>query len=499
MECSNTLKNVESVKIISRSSLKCLTEMNVEGTDTFLGEVRHFKANEDLNRLMPKELSIAWTQMPYERELPAHYHPCQSLIVIANGEGVSTGDTEASIKFGDIVHIPEWNLHGFKGTGKKGFSALSIQFQKDAIFSSEEKPETSYFDRESIPLEKRMLTIVSRDSLETINSVTVNNEKRDLGILKNFSSSKIIKNKLPSFFSAAWVNLDNTQTLDNHIHSCDSMIIVTEGSGILTGDLNERIEEGDIVFVPAGRVHGFKGSGDRGFWALSIQFQEVSLYENSLQPQVEFVKSKQLNEYDKLLIENEKKVNEFLKNKIFCKEVEDFMKNNQKVGLLKDCLQVMSNSFQRLMFSRMALSSRESYRKIFFEHLLEELGHDTELKKERNKEEVVWDPILEASTSWFFGKNFLIDDPERIVMIQMVLEKGASLFYGHFSKVLENIMPSEHIKNHSHLDEGHDELGVSLLKVESEAKIQSLNKLLDESWSMLNLYLDRVATIIINH
>ncbi|MCR9204610.1 MAG: hypothetical protein NXH75_08545, partial [Halobacteriovoraceae bacterium] len=115
-----------------------------------------------------------------------------------------------------------------------------------------------------------------------------------------------------------------------------------------------------------------------------------------------------------------------------------------------------------------------------------ELGHDEDLRKERDSQKTMWDPALEATTFWFFGKNFLLDDPGRIVMIQMCLEKGASIFYGHFAKILTESMSSEHIEKHCDADEGHDSMGVELLSRESEFKLADLTELMEQSWSMLN-------------
>lgn len=482
-------------QIISRSSLHCLTQMNVEGRDTFLGEVRHFKSHPYLDLNLPEDLSIAWVQMPAGKELPRHYHPCASLLIVTSGVGVSTGDSEIEVKAGDIIYIPEWNLHGFKGLSDSGFRALSIQFQNDAIFSSEERPETSYFDREKIPLSQRELIKISRDSIKSLHEIEVQGVKENLGILKNFSEVEVLKSKLPDFFSAAWVHLAQDEVLNNHQHSTDSMIVMTQGEGLATGDITSEIDEGDVVYIPAGQTHGFQGAGEQGFWALSIQFNESSLYEDPLNPKVQFVENQK--PLDKLNALNEECIQNFKKNLIFTSEVAHIINERERLELLKSCLQVMSDSFQRLMFSRMALSQKESYRKIFLEHFLDELGHDTDLRKERGESQKIWDPILEASTFWFFGKNFLIDDPERIVMIQMVLEKGASLFYGHFSEILADDQKSHHIEKHCDMDEGHDSLGVNLLEHESDRKIESLQSLLKESWSMLDLYLHRTAEIVL--
>lgn len=486
----------DGIQVIKRADLECLTKMNVEGEETFLGEVRHFKSHPYLKTFLPKDLSIAWTKMPANKELPAHFHPCQSLLIATSGRGKSTGDSIEPIKGGDIIHIPAWNLHGFKGLGENGFRALSIQFQEEAIFDSESSPQTSYVDREKIPLSERQLEIVERNALKTINTIEVEGEKKNLGVLKNFGANPTLKNKLPSYFSAAWVHLNGEETLDEHIHDTDSMIIITEGKALLNGDRSTELEEGDIVYIPRNQVHGFTGKGDKGFWGLSIQFQEQSLYENLELPQVRF-KSDDETEFQRLLQTNDKHAERFRLNPIFSQKIEKCLIRPDKVAILKDCLQVMSNSFQRLMFARMALYHDKRFKTMFLEHLLEELGHDTDLEKERNNKPLPFDPVLEASTSWFYAKNFQLDDSQRVVMIQMVLEKGAHIFYEHFTEVLGRENSSAHISLHSHADEDHDSLGVELLEDESPRKLRDMHELLSESWSMLELYLGRMSEIIL--
>ncbi len=483
------------VQVIPRCEIAGIKEMNVEGEKTYLGEVRNFKNNSFLNENLPKDLSISWTRMPAQRELPAHYHPCASLILVTKGEGQSTGDTVADISTGDIVHIPEWNLHGFKGKGHDGFSALSIQFQETAIFSSEDRPETTYIDRESIPLAERELKIISRNSLLELNEISQNGQKKNLGIVKNFASHSLMKEKLPSYFSAAWVHLNPGERLETHVHDTDSMIILTEGFGSLQGDLNQPLQEGDTVYVPAGYSHGFTGAGDKGFWALSIQFQSTSLYEDSLNPQVQFIEDEKIS-FENFLKLNEHYVQKFLENPIFKINPQDLRDRPEKKKKLMDCLQVMSDSFQRLIFSRISLCDDKAYRPIYLEHFLDELGHDTDLQKERGDDQLLWDPILHASCSWFYSKNFLIDHPARIVMVQMVLERGAFFFYSHYNQILKDGLESDHISEHSVADEGHDKLGVELLKEESPRKLYTYTKLLEQSWDMLGQFLKRTEELL---
>jgi len=62
--------------------------------------------------------------LPAGEVLEPHFHPCSSMIIITKGSGLSLGDSELAFKEGDIIHIPPWNLHGFKGAGTKRFEGL---------------------------------------------------------------------------------------------------------------------------------------------------------------------------------------------------------------------------------------------------------------------------------------------------------------------------------------------------------------------------------------
>src|SRR5690606_23928778 len=131
-------------------------------------------------------------------------------------------------------------------------------------------------------------------------------------------------------------------------------------------------------------------------------------------------------------------------NRIFTLDRAALLANSDMRRTFFDGLQVMSSHFQRLMFARMALCDSDVYRPVFLEHFLEELGHDAELRRERGNASQRWDAVLEASASWFVGKNYLIDNPGRIVMIHLILERGASVFYSHFQQIFCGELQSAH-------------------------------------------------------
>lgn len=216
--------------------------------------------------------------------------------------------------------------------------------------------------------------VIPRNSLNGITEMTVEGQRTYLGEVKHFKDHPYLAQALPQNLSIAWTQMPAGGELPAHFHPCSSMVIVAKGQGQLTGDVNSDLNEGDIAYVPAGSVHGFIGDGEEGFWALSIQFEASSLYDNPNKPQVSFVTTPTQKPLDELINQNEEFSRKFLLNPIFSTEVSHAIKDQQKRRVLLDCLQVMSNSFQRLMFSRMALCDNVTYRKVFFEHFLEELG-----------------------------------------------------------------------------------------------------------------------------
>jgi len=492
MDSEPLKENKVSFKKISKSQIHGISSMEVEGRETYLGELRNFKNHSFLEQFLPKDFSIGWVSLPAGKTLEPHFHPCSSMIIITKGEGMSLGDSEILLKEGGVIHIPAWNLHGFKGLGANGFEGLSLQFQETAIFESKNTPETSYESREQTPLSQRQLVRFEREGLESINSVETNGTERQLGIVKNFRKNKELSQLLPDTFSAAWVHLGGNETLVTHQHQEKSVILITSGTGeVFDGESRHSLKSGDGVFVPSQAIHGFKGTGE-GFWGLSFQFNPTSLYEDTSQPRVHFLSS-----FEKLKIANEKKFQELESLPIFRIPQKDFEKNPLLKRRLLDCLQVMSHRFQTLMFSRVSLTNSSDYKKIFMEHLLDELGHDTSLEEERGQKGVdLWDPVLDASTSWFLSQVYTIDDPKRIIMVSMVLEKCAGKFYGHFAEILKGGLESSHIENHCDADPYHETLGLNLIEKDCESRLAEFIEFQGKAWDIMILYLKRTGELV---
>ena len=491
---NNSLKNLDKhqFRVIKRDEIKGINSLKLEEVETYLGELRNFKNHNYINEFLPEDISIGWVSLPKGKTLKPHYHPCSSMIIVTKGQGVSLGDSQIEFSEGDIIHIPAWNLHGFCGAGLSGFEGLSIQFQDAPIFGSEDCPETTYIDRELIPLRERELVKISREKIKSLNSVTTETGNKNLGIVKNFRSNSFIDKLLPDFFSAAWVHLEEGEELSLHEHNEKSLILITHGEGIALGaDEEIPLKTGDGVFVPENASHGFKGKNG-GFWGLSIQFEPNSLYEDPTRPRVKFV-----NNFEKLKAFNDKKYQKLSQLDIFKIPKEEFIDKPELKSMLLDCLQVISDNFQKLMFARVALTQDIKYNAVFMEHLIEELNHDNELRQERGKGRVkLWDPILEASTSWFNYQNHIVDDPKRVLMVSMVLEKCATQFYGHFASILGDSLRSEHIESHCEADPHHENLGLDLIEKVCEYRLEEFTDFINKAWSMMYLYINRKGELV---
>lgn len=135
--------------------------------------------------------------------------------------------------------------------------------------------------------------VVSRKDIPAISSIMVNGELYDLGLLKDLRKHSKLANFLPDTarVSISWTRLLKNEVLAIHQHPTLSIIIITEGKGRTMGDCHENVQAGDIIVVPVNAKHGFVGEGKKGFWALSLQFEGLGLYEDTSNPRVNFLKN----------------------------------------------------------------------------------------------------------------------------------------------------------------------------------------------------------------
>jgi flavin-dependent dehydrogenase len=160
-----------------------------------------------------------------------------------------------------------------------------------------------------------------------------------------------------------------------------------------------------------------------------------------------------------------------------------------------DCIQLFSNHFQKCVMLRHILTEKESFKKITQEHLDEEYNHNVALLIDRNYRAPIWDPILEASSSWFTWKMLSLDNTEKTLLMHLILEASADIFFQKAHEVMKQQNTTEYFGIHAEVDEDHASMGTKLLE---NLRAEDYNDLLivqQQGWSMLYTACNRIATL----
>lgn len=343
---------------------------------------------------------------------------------------------------------------------------------------------------------------VERGEVPSIHSVDKDGETFFLGVQKDFRRNPLLAHFIPENgrLAIAWVHLGKEEILQPHVHPIDSLILVAKGLVKSLGDTQLDLQEGDIFVIPAKSVHGFKGMGEHGFWGLSIQFEEQGLYEDSCNPLVEFSEEQivtaqeEVLNLSQLLRRNIYYLNLFRQNKLF-----ELLNKNQGSQITLDrfmrVFQVWSNYFQRMVLLQYINATDSEVQKIAEEHLVEEFGHNIELRKSLGGLQPIWDPILESLSGWFSWVIPTIDQRERIVLIHLVIENCATVFYEVTTPIFNSQNSAEHFKHHSVHDNSHAELGLSVLEGLSPREYKGLSVIQEKGWKTLISLFERMADL----
>lgn len=210
-----------------------------------------------------------------------------------------------------------------------------------------------------------------------------------------------------------------------HEHPVKSMVIVCKGSALLTGDHQQQLNEGDVVWVEPFSKHGFISRPGEEFYGISIQFEGKGLYEDLNNARVKFSSSSlaDLHQF------NDQQLEVHTKNSFF-KLVESgrLEKDPKLFQRFVTALYVWSRCFQRVLLTRQIMCVDKELLEEYTHHLNEELGHDALLRDCYNISEDAYDPILEAASNWFVTQMYLLDEAEKIVVVHLVIESSGHAF-----------------------------------------------------------------------
>lgn len=327
--------------------------------------------------------------------------------------------------------------------------------------------------------------------MPVLTETLVNDKIHFLGEHRDFRNQANLEEFLngETSISLSWTHLKEGEQLDIHTHPIKSMIIICSGHGILLGDTETGLTEGDVVIVPPYTKHGFRGAGVHGFHALSIQFDDKSFYARGLSPKVAFSESRDLNKQF-FLDYNQKRINHHMELPIFEMIKDGTFHNTSKMERLLSFLKTWSSFFQKIVMLRVITTSSNIFEKFAKQHLIEEFGHDTLLK-----DPPINDPILKAIATWFIHQMMCRSDLEKHIIVHCVLENGAHCFHNLAEQYLKN-SDGGYFNVHVEHDSAHSNMGMEHIIENFSTERKKILNTLDEAWDMLDLLFMRAHELV---
>jgi hypothetical protein len=157
--------------------------------------------------------------------------------------------------------------------------------------------------------------------------------------------------------------------------------------------------------------------------------------------------------------------------------------------------QFFSDQFQRLIMLRSAMCTHPQLENIFYDHLLEELGHHKMLEAERNKVALKKDTIVEALCMWLPHQMFSTSPLEQLVIVNCGIETAALVIYYYAIPALDPEKKSEFFRTHAIHDVHHQIMGHDLLKNLTSQEYERLIAILEDTWAILNALMARLCTL----
>lgn len=196
-----------------------------------------------------------------------------------------------------------------------------------------------------------------------------------------------------------------------------------------------------------------------------------------------------------LLLKNKEFTNKFAKSPLMTLIRSTKMDDAKNRMQLLDCIQVFSNYFQKTVMLRFVLNDNNIFGETIQQHLSEEFGHDVSLMNDRKERPPAWDSILDACSCWFSWKMFTLDNSEKTVLVHLVLEASAHLFFIEAHKVMSKYAETDYFKIHAEVDEHHETMGLNLLEDLREIDYKHLLCIQQQGWDILNSVCNRIAEL----
>jgi len=322
-------------------------------------------------------------------------------------------------------------------------------------------------------LQENQMRLIERKDIPSLTSVVVDGETHQLGIVKDFRKNEFIAEFLPEVperISFSWVRLLPGEVLSVHSHPTATLILVCDGDGYFTGDLTGPMRAGSAVLVPPNCFHGFCGAGDNGFWALSIQFESLGLYEDTNNARVSFQNQSMNRDFNinLLLDAHAFFMDDYKDNYFFSFLHSEAFKQEPIREKFLDNVQYFSSQFQKILLARLNTSTSDIERQLAEEHLEEEKDHDINLAKYRNNPtpSPVDKEIIEL-LAWFEDAMINRSEAEKVVLMHFVLEGSGELAHSAVYQVTKHLPVGKHFLIHQEEDDGHFMTSVHINRADS--------------------------------
>lgn len=169
------------------------------------------------------------------------------------------------------------------------------------------------------------------------------------------------------------------------------------------------------------------------------------------------------------------------------------MSEKKKRECFLDCIQTFSNYFQKTVMLRNVFCDNPKFLSVTQVHLKEEFGHDLKLMDDRKNKAPAWDAILDATAAWFTWKMFTCNDEEKTVLMHLVLEASANIFFREAHKIMNAYDETDYFNIHAAVDAEHEQMGHDLLKDLTSEKYRRLIEIHKQGWDVLNAVCDRIV------
>ncbi|RDI46947.1 hypothetical protein [Aquicella lusitana] len=171
------------------------------------------------------------------------------------------------------------------------------------------------------------------------------------------------------------------------------------------------------------------------------------------------------------------------------------MAEKSKREKLLDCIQIFSDYFQKTIMLRNVFCEHLKFMPIAQAHLREEFEHNLDLFRDRKQRPAPWDPLLDATSAWFAWKMLTLDNEEKTLLVHLVLETSANIFFTEAHQVMHAYGETEYFTIHAAVDSEHEQMGVTLLENLTADKYKRLIVVQQQGWDMLNTACDRIASL----